>query len=363
MPRLRFHAIPACTALVLACAVTSFAQDPGPRGCATMLLTQRIHASSPASGGGANRVARIAGASAVAVSARTLVTTHFQINYTLGPNVHRVKLTSSDSALKATADSIRATLSSGLTTYKKDSTVHARLDSLGAPHPVYVQKAALYFERAWQYYDSLGMRMPQYVSASGAYTVAAVSGHYMVDIADVNVVGGFIGPYYGLTYPPAPQGLGYILLENDFLYSATYNSNSGQVSGSPVKAFYPPATLYRDYTVDWELGLKVTASHEFYHAVQYAYVDTLPDLPHAWYELSATGMEERLAPEVNDYFQYLPYNIPASYQLSVLTPPSTPNYGNGIFHTFLTHALGAGFDVPIWEALRNNGNQLSKALV
>jgi hypothetical protein len=74
-------------------------------------------------------------------------------------------------------------------------------------------------------------------------------------------------------------------------------------------------------------------------------------------------MEERLAPEVNDYFQYLPYNNPYGHDLSILTPPSTPNYGNGIFHTYLTHVLGAGFDVPVWEALRNNGNQLPAALL
>jgi hypothetical protein len=122
--------------------------------------------------------------------------------------------------------------------------------------------------------------------------------------------------------------------------------------------------VYRDYTGDWELGLKVTAAHEFYHAVQYVYVPALPPNPHAWYELSATGMEERLAPEVNDYFQYLPYNIDSSHKVSLFTPPpASANYGNGIFQTFLTHALGAGFDISVWEALKNNGNQLSVALI
>lgn len=362
--------VPIASALALAlAAVASPAQDDGPSGCATMVFAERLHPASlpgPAAGAGGapetEKAARTNGAQASPLSARTLITTHFAIHYTLAPNVHRVKLTASDASLKATADSIRAALPGSLSAYKKDSTVHARLDSMGAPHPLYVQKAASFFERAFAYYDSLGMRMPQYASSSGTYAIPADSGHYAVDIADVNTAGNFSDPYYALTYPPDYGG--YVLLENDFLYNATYDPVSDVVTGSPVRAYYPDRrTVYHDYVNDWESGLKVTASHEFYHAVQYAYVPVLRPPLHAWYELSATGMEERLAPEVNDYFQYLPYNIPNNHSIPVLTPPSTANYGNGIFHTFLTHALGAGFDIPVWEALRNNGNQLSAALI
>jgi hypothetical protein len=355
-------------AVVGLAAVPARAEADAPRGCATTLLAETLRGSTPVSSG-TNRSARTARAAlnaapqAGSLSGRTMVTAHFALNYTLGPNVHRVKLTAADASLKTAFDSIRATLPINYSSYRKDSTVHARLDSMGAAHPVYVQKTAQFFERAWAYYDSLGMRMPQYSSASSVYNVPS-SSRYAVDIADVNTASGYSGPYYGLTYPPPNQGLGNVLIENDFLYGAAYSSTSDMVTGSPVKANYTDGkTLYRNYTADWELGLKVTASHEFYHAVQYAYLPNLPDNPHAWYELSATGMEERLAPEVNDYFQYLPYNIPYNATISVLVGPSTPNYGNGIFHTFLTHTLGAGFDAPLWETLRTNGNQLSSALV
>ncbi len=326
----------------------STAPDAAPRGCATMLIAGQTH---PASGGGPGTgvAARVSRTQAATHSARTLVTQRFALHYTLAPNIHRVKLTAPDASLKASADSIRATLSASLSAYLKDSTVHARLDSMGAQHPQYVQKAAEFLERAWEYYDSLGMRMPEYPSTSGTY-LASSQGRYVVDIADVNASSGLSGPYYGLAWPPNFGG--FILLENDFLYAASFNTLSDMVSGSPVRAFYPPGTVYRNYAEEWEMGLKVTASHEFYHSVQYAYLPVLPGSPHAWYELSATAMEERLAPEVNDYFQYLPYNVANSHQSSLFTqPPANANYGNGIFHTFLTGELGADFDVAIWERL------------
>ncbi len=362
MPRL--HATRPCTPstatlfalLAAALPSISIAQDDGPRGCATMLLSETLRATG-AQASGVNRSARTgrvalnAAPQAGSLSGRKLVTTHFSVNYTLGPNVHRVKLTAADAGLKAAFDSIRATLPSNYSTFRKDSTVHARLDSMGATHPLYIQKTAEFFERAWTYYDSLGMRMPSYASSSSVFNLAT-SSRYAVDIADINTASGYSGPYYGLTYPPFPQGQGNVLIENDFLYGAAYSAQTDAITGSPVKANYTDGkTLYRTYNTDWEMGLKVTASHEFYHAIQYVYIPLLPDSPHAWYELSATGMEERLAPEVNDYFQYLPFNIPYNATLSVLVPPSTPNYGNGIFHTFLTHTLGAGFDLPIWERL------------
>ncbi len=331
-------------ALALAAAALASAQDE-PRGCAIMHLAERTRAGASGSG----LAARTLGAQAATLSARTLHTAHFAIHYTLAPNVHRVRLAPEDAALKAKADSIRATLSPGLATYKRDSTVHARLDSLGQPHPKYVLKAAEFFERAWEYYDSLGLRMPSYASVSGTY-IAPSQGRYVVDIVDLNVASGLAGAYYGLAWPPGSGG--YISLENDFLYAASYQAGPDSVAGTPVRSFYPPGTVYRNYAADWEMGLKVTAAHEFYHAVQYAYVPVLPLSPHAWYELSATAMEERLAPEVNDYLQYLPSNIPNNHRTSLFVrPPENANYGNGIFHTFLARSLGADFDVAIWERL------------
>jgi hypothetical protein len=339
-------------------------ETPPARGCATLLIprleTERAaqRLSSPSGTGSA----AAASVQATAISGRTYLTTHFAIHYTVAPNVHRARFTTADAgdvALKATVDSILDALPFTLT-YKRDSTLHATLDTLGKSHPLYVLKAGEYFERAWFYYDSIGMDMPTYVSTTEVYDKTS-QGRYVIDIADANIAGGFSGPYYGLAFP-VNQG-GHILFENDFLYAVTYNSGSDQITGTPVRAVLPGNVIYRDYSAaDWEKGVQVTASHEFYHAVQYAYVPTLSTI-HAWYELSATGMEERLAPAVNDYFQYLRFNIPKSHQTSLLTAQTVENYGNATFFLFMTHALGAAFDHPIWAALKLNNNVLPTALV
>ena len=332
--------------------------ETAPRGCATMLLATSL--SAPDGSGAAARTQR---GMAATLSGRTLVTEHFAIHYTLAPNVHRVRLTAQDATLKALADSLRATAPSGLSTYLRDSAMHAKLDSLAAPHPEYATRAAEHFERAWNYYDSLGMRMPSYSSVSSVYLLPG-EGRYVVDLADINAVSGYAGAYYGLAYPPA-QG-GSILLENDFLHGATYKPATDAIEGQGVTAYYPAGVVLRDYSVEWDMGLQVTASHEFYHSVQYMYTPRLPNPVHAWYELSATGMEERLAPEVDDYLQYTRFNVPKHHSVSLNTAQTNENYGNATFHMYLTHVRGAGFDREVWERLGDSAepsNHMPTALV
>src|SRR6185295_2665464 len=105
--------------------------------------------------------------------------------------------------------------------------------------------------------------------------------------------------------------------------------------GSPVHSVVNEQTQH-DYSQEWDIGLKVTLSHEIYHVLQFGYTPTTYSSFHAWYELSAVGMEERLAPEVDDYFQYLPFVLSRHQSVSLFTPPAfIENYGNGIFHQFL----------------------------
>jgi hypothetical protein len=343
-------------------------EPEGPvRGCATMIVAQRQQGHAA---GGSGLSARTSAVQAATLSARTYLTEHFAFHYTLARNVHRVKLTALDAPLKARVDSLLNSLG-GLTTFKRDSSLHAKLDSMGAPLPQYVSRAAVYFERAWRYYDSLDMRMPVFASAdtlglaypSASNVFAAPGqGRFVVDVADINNGYGEAGAFYGIALPPELGGS--VMLENDFLYGASYDAGTDQVTGSVVYADIGGVRRY--YDTAWDAGIKVTASHEFYHTVQYAYTGSpfaSGNALHAWYELSAVGMEEQLAPEVNDYFSYLPTMINYHRQYGIFTVGGFVNYGNGVFHVFLARKLGAGFDVPIWEALRNNGNQLGPALV
>lgn len=337
------------------------------RGCATHRLVTDLTgpredprdvaaADGEAAGmAGLARVQSVQRVQAATRPGRTYVTPHFALHYTLAPTTNRPRWdlqSAPDRTLKGQVDSLLASLS-GLTGAPRDSTLHARLDALGATHPRYIIEAGEHFERAWRYYDSLGMRMPD--SSHSRYFKVPVFGRMAVDVADIGtVLPSYNGPYYGLAFPPENGYESSLLIENDFRYNAVYDPVSGQSTGTPIRSLHNGQT-YRDYTIDWEMGLSVTAVHEFYHSVQYQYTPSLAGY-HAWYELSATGMEERLAPEVNDYFQYLPYTLQRHHDIPLTTASSLANYGNAIFHVYLTHKLGEGFDAIMWEHLADTNN-------
>lgn len=322
------------------------------RVCATLIFAQERQSPD-----GSFLSARTAAAS---LSGRTVLTPHFAVHYTVAPNLHRVRWTPEDAGLRAAVDSVLAALPEGLSGYQRDSALHAELDAADAPHPLYARRAAAYFERAWVYYDSLGMRMPGYASTSTVFT-ASGQGRYVVDIADMNAGAGTRGPNYGVAYSPSRGGS--VVIENDFLYDAAYTSGTDTVTGSPLQVHL--AGQLRNYHTEWDMGLKVTAVHELYHSVHFAYTPSLPSPRHAWYEISAVGMEERLAPEVNDYFQFLPFVVPHNHTVNPLAPfnGAAQGYGSGIFHMFLSHARGTDFDKHVWERLDENGNNLPDALV
>jgi len=227
------------------------------------------------------------------------------------------------------------------------------------PHPSFVIKMAEYFELAWEeYVDSLGMKVAMTEYPSRFYDIPVTTGKYQVDVVDISEAENYhTQEVYALTYPP---GLGEgIVMENDFLYN--FNFSSSFPDYRPITSVYNrgPEPQLIDYSIDWQKGLKVTAVHEFYHSVQYAYTPDFVDFDyHFWYEASATGMEEHLATEVNDYLQYLP-DIIDKHRTSSLTRDCgscLEIYGNGIFFTYLTYTLGNGFDKGIWENLEAKMN-------
>jgi hypothetical protein len=94
-------------------------------------------------------------------------------------------------------------------------------------------------------------------------------------------------------------------------------------------------------------SLRVTAAHEFFHAVQFAY-DYGED---PWLmEASATWMEERVADSVNDNRQYLPYGqVGAPAQpLDQFDQQGFNQYGNWSFVEYLSSRYGNGIVRSIW---------------
>lgn len=113
-------------------------------------------------------------------------------------------------------------------------------------------------------------------------------------------------------------------------------------------------------------NMEVTAAHEYFHAVQYAY-DAMDD---GWvYETTATWAEDEVYDDVNDNWNYLPYGQlgdPATgYDLA---GPGTPldlydfvAYGNWIWFRYLTEKMPAETGVmpdlvrEVWEGLDSTG--------
>ncbi|HKP95705.1 MAG TPA: hypothetical protein VJ385_08105 [Fibrobacteria bacterium] len=293
---------------------------------------------------------------------RTLESGHFLFHYSLRA-WHRVHTEPGDSLLVNAADSLFRAFAD-LPDAQRDSTVYARLDSARLPHPIYVRKLEEYFEAARDYYvGRLGMREPASGVLSVQYAVpAGLDRKFPVDVVDVGTADrDFEGETYGVTYPPSQLS---ITFENDFICRTSLDAR-GRILGDSIKSRLSGETIH-NYAAEWELGIKVTAFHEYYHAVQFTYVPRV-NTYHAWYEISATGMEERNAGEVDDYLQYLPcvlYNHDRVPLNSTLQGPCThyPMYGQGIFHQYLGKALDSAFDVRVWERLGRNGDALKDGL-
>ncbi len=95
-------------------------------------------------------------------------------------------------------------------------------------------------------------------------------------------------------------------------------------------------------------SLKVTAAHEFFHAVQYAY-DATED---RWFmESTATWMEERFADGINDNRQYLPYGQLGSPQTALDTymVGGLMPYGNWAWWEYLSQRMGNGIVKQVWN--------------
>jgi len=95
-------------------------------------------------------------------------------------------------------------------------------------------------------------------------------------------------------------------------------------------------------------GLKVTAAHEFFHAVQFAY-DTLEE--RFFMEISSTWMEDVIYDGINDYYYYIEssgsiFNHP---DRSLTTFDGIYEYSACVWNHYLTERHGSDLIRQIWE--------------
>ncbi len=179
--------------------------------------------------------------------------------------------------------------------------------------------------------DQLGYRAPLTDGAKGGSPLFDV---YLKDIGNQG--------FYGYCVPERrvkkKTASAYCVLDNDFSAAQFPNGTPGD-------------------------NLAVTAGHEFFHAVQYAY-DYAED---PWMlESTATWMEERIATQVNDNRQYFPWSqIYAPYiPLDAFSRSSSFQYGNWVFWEYLSTNYGISFVKKAWNqagSLRGDGGKNSIA--
>lgn len=179
--------------------------------------------------------------------------------------------------------------------------------------------------RIYGIYQSSGYRMPESDGLNGG------NGDIDIYLANIGTQG-----YYGYCAPePVPGSTAhhtpaFCVLDNDY---------SEFRRGTPLT------------------NLEVTAAHEFFHAVQFAY-DAWED---SWFmESTAVWMEDEVFTEINDNTQYLPYGPLGRPGQSLDKDTAYGVYGGWIFFRWLTEHRPAlvgqlpGLVLSMWQRAAAN---------
>jgi hypothetical protein len=223
----------------------------------------------------------------------------------------------------------------------------------------FIDSLKLYLEQAYKLHkDSLGMKGILGASQTYHYQKSVPAGFYPVEVVDTGLLRNNEGDYYdalGLTFSPGSSRATQIVIENDFLYGANC---FGRLSN------YPFIANDVDYSVYWNLALKVVTFHELYHSFQISYYNSFDTF---WLEASATGVEEIAAPEIHDYIGYLS-NVPGKSTKDIdrymveNDPRARDAYGYASLYLFLFSKLGPRFDSYIWDYFSRYGREFTEHL-
>jgi hypothetical protein len=196
--------------------------------------------------------------------------------------------------------------------------------------PDYVNRCAEFFDHVWTYeLDTLGYKEPPsdyfYPDSNGG------DGKYDVYLEAME--------FFGYTVPESRSTPNF----------PSYTSYIGMLSDFSEWAFLHPDSL--------DLP-RVTAAHEFFHAIQCGYDATeaepvgVTTKPY-WMEMSAVWMEDMVYDNVNDYIYYLPsfFNHPewSLKTFGVSGDVALHPYGSCVWPIYLSEKFGRNIIKEIWE--------------
>jgi hypothetical protein len=285
-------------------------------------------------------------------------------------------------------DSVYERITSNFHIFYTRTGPHKVLGQSPAEQERFIDSAALFLERAWSFHkDSAKMQTPLPIAVTHNFNKTPAPNKFAVEFLDLSQMhngdtwlGGSGDAYYGLVIPEGSpwfasgSGRSTLLIENDFLYPGrrtdlkgdSVTLSNGKVCRYSISRDTIFAQILEDrinYHRDWNAGLKVTAAHELYHTFQLGYQDFRSDF-HFWFEASATSSEELVAPDVNDYMQYISY-IFANPQKSLYDTRadfSIRQYAAGIFHQYLARRVRIDVDHFIWNQLSGSYTGILSAM-
>ena len=261
------------------------------------------------------------------------------------------------------------TTSSGCTAKDYYDSVHTRTTkhfeifyTLNGPHKTtvaHIDSLEKTLEYAWDFHvNKSGMLPPKGTSETHHYEKKVQDGLYPVEVIDIYLLQNYkavmdsaCSACFGLTIPFDNEE-SEMLMENDFRHVPETSPIIDTVEFNDKVCTYPRASeefvneAYKySYVKNFMPALRITSAHEMYHAVQFRYSSKMPQY-NFWFEASASGVEELAAPDVDDYFTYLPKlarNVGLPYKN--LDKP----YGAGIFFLYLHNHVSHKTNRLIWE--------------
>ena len=241
---------------------------------------------------------------------------------------------------------------------------------LTGPHATtkeYADSTAAIMEDAWDFYcNKRKMNAPKGPRISHEFKKRVKEGLYPVEIIDINqnrnneLEVEICKETFAITDPAGSNGESQIFMENDFYYTCPNQANQDTiyVNGTPCTYIKGTNPLYNrtynyPYTEKWYKGLRVTAFHEFYHAIQLTYISYTVN-ESFWVEASAAGFEEITNPDIDDYVRY----IPGFFQrMGDPLSDTFANYGASTLLIYLYYNVSKDLDKSIWENYSRNPNK------
>jgi len=215
------------------------------------------------------------------------------------------------------------------------------IDNDGNGVPDFIESVGLILDSVWaKEIGDFGYEIPP---PDGFYP-SGIDDRYDIYLFDL-ATGIDMGGIYGATYQDTvfiedgrPKATAFLVLDNDYSTIAIYEDK-------PLEA------------------IRVTAAHEFFHAIQFGYdpyefepmksTDPYDDRTH-WMEMSAVWMEEQVYDRINDYYYYLPWffaynNISLRTAHLTLRPGVSYQYAAAVWPLYLSQTFGDDIVRQIWE--------------